>query len=71
MTPTEQRIQQCIDGDNHWVCFECARTHSKNPPYGHLLTMHMATCDICECHKPVGPSYKLFGSYRSDIHKEQ
>jgi len=63
----EKRALECINRGNFWVCTDCANKYSKNPPYGSVLTMHNNTCYICEQHKMVGPSYKLFGYYQSDI----
>jgi len=70
MGKQQEQAQKCIDGQSFWVCSKCADKYSKKPPYKYPLTMHLANCDICGCYKPVGPSRKLFGHYKSDIHKD-
>ena len=61
----KERILKCRKGESHWVCVDCADKYSENPPYKYPMTMHNNTCFICEEHKVVGPSRKLFGFYRS------
>jgi len=61
----QERIDECCRGVSRWVCIDCADKYSKNPPYEYPLTTHNNTCYICEEHKIVGPSRKLFGFYKS------
>jgi len=66
---TEQdRAQKCINNkDTYLVCFNCANKYSKNKPYNDVLTMRNSECYICQQHKMVGPSYKLFGHYKRNF----
>jgi len=64
----KERIDQCTKGHSFWVCVDCADKHSTNPAYEYPLTVHNDMCYICEQHAVVGPSRKLFGHYKSDIH---
>jgi len=65
----KERILQCRGGEQHWVCVDCADKYSENLPYEYPLTVHTGVCYICEKETTVGPSRKLFGFYKSDIHK--
>lgn len=63
-TEQQKRIDECIAGKSHWICFPCANKYSKNPPYNDILTVSEGTCYICHTKTVIGPSRKLFGHYK-------
>ena len=62
-TEEEQKrlADHCNNGASQYVCLECAKKYSERDEYDGMLTMHNNTCYICNEHKVVGPSRKLFG----------
>ena len=60
----KERIKECQQGVSRYVCTDCADKYSQREPYEYPMTMYNNTCYICEEHKVIGPSRKLFGFYR-------
>ena len=63
-TKEEQRAQDCINGENHYVCFDCRDKYSSREPSDTAVTCRNGDCHICEEHTTVASSRKLFGHHR-------
>ena len=59
-----ERIEECQNGEQHQVCFDCADKYSEREPYENPLSVSTGVCYICEKDTTVGPSRKLFGFYK-------
>lgn len=59
-----RRAEHCNNGAQHYVCSDCAAKYRTRKPYEGIMSMNNNTCYICDEHKTVGPSRKLFGFHR-------
>ena len=57
----DSRAEKCNNGAQQYVCFDCAKKYRTKDQAKCIIPLHNGTCFICDEHKIIGPSRKLFG----------